>query len=72
MDMDQAAVFLAGSVLFALGIVILVIGCVVVNNVIHKFWKPIKLFTPDSWKGFMPPVQYVEAKEPELKEKGTK
>jgi hypothetical protein len=67
MDMDQAAVFLAGSVLFALSIVTLVVGCVAVNNIIHKFWKPIKLFTPDSWKGFMPPVQYVEVKEKETK-----
>ena len=37
--MDNAAVFLAGSVLYALGIIVIVIGTVVVNNIIHKYWK---------------------------------
>ena len=49
MDMDQAAVFLAGSVLTALGFVSLVIAVVVVNNILHKYWKPVRIFTADSW-----------------------
>jgi hypothetical protein len=57
MDMDQAAVWLAGSILFALGCVVIVCGIIVVNNVLHKYWKPVKIFTPDSWKGFYPPAQ---------------
>jgi hypothetical protein len=63
MDMDQAAVFFAGSVLTMLGFVVIVVGVVVINNILHKFWKPLKLFTEDSWKGFNPPVTvYSEVK----------
>jgi len=40
--MDQAAVFLAASILTALGFIVFVIGAVVVNNILHQFWKPIK------------------------------
>ena len=39
--MDQAAVFLAGSILTALGFVVFVIAVVVVNNIIHRWWKPL-------------------------------
>jgi len=42
MNMDQAAVFLAASILTALGFIVFVIGAVVVNNILHQFWKPIK------------------------------
>jgi len=46
MDIDQAAVFLAGSILTALGFVIIVIAAVVINNIIHKYWKSF------GWKFF--------------------
>ena len=39
MDMDQAAVFFAGSVLTALGFLIWVGFALLVNNLIHKYWK---------------------------------
>jgi hypothetical protein len=39
MDIDQAAVFLAGTILTALGFVIIVIAAVVINNIIYKYWK---------------------------------
>jgi hypothetical protein len=54
--MDQAAVFLAGSILTALGFIVFVIAVVIINNILHKYWKPVSLFTPDSWKGFNPPI----------------
>ena len=61
-DVENAASFLAGSILFSIALVVFVIGCVVVNNIIHKYWKPVNLFTPDSWKGFFPPpeIRYIE------------
>ena len=63
-DVENAASFLAGSILISLGIIIFIICCVVINNIIHKYWKPVSLFTPDSWKGFFPPHHpYIE---PEL------
>jgi hypothetical protein len=62
MDIHQAAVFLAGSILTALGFVIIVIAAVTINNILHKYWKPVKMFTPDSWKGFNPPSPMIEPK----------
>jgi hypothetical protein len=61
-DVENAASFLAGSILISLGLVVFIIGCVIVNNIIHKYWKPVNLFTPDSWKGFFPPpeIRYIE------------
>lgn len=39
MDMDNAAVFLAGTILYALGFIIILIGVIIANNLIHKYWK---------------------------------
>lgn len=55
--MDQAAVFLAGSVLTGLGFIVVVAAIVAVNNILHKYWKPVRIFTPDSWN-LNPPVRY--------------
>ena len=49
MDMDQAAVFLAGSILTMLGFIVVVAGVVAINNIVHKYWKPVKIFSADSW-----------------------
>lgn len=55
MSIDQAGTFLAGSILLSLGIIVLILAIVVINNVLHKYWKPVNIFTPDSWKAFNPP-----------------
>ena len=39
MDMDSAAVFLAGTILYALGLIIILCGIIIANNLIYKFWK---------------------------------
>jgi hypothetical protein len=44
MDMDQAAVFLAGSILTALGFIVVCVAVVVINNILSKYWKPVKLW----------------------------
>ena len=41
MDMDQAAIFLAGSILTALGFVVILVAIVIANNIIHRWWKPL-------------------------------
>lgn len=64
MDMDSAAVWLAGSILVMLGFVVIVAGCIAVNNMLHKYWKPVRIFTGDSWQ-FYPPARYQE-EEPKL------
>ena len=61
MDMDQAAVFLAASVLTAMGFIVWIIALVVVNNIISKFWKTLNWNLPDSLK--MPPTRFAEPHE---------
>lgn len=39
MDMDNASAFLAGSILYMLGILVILIGVVVANNILYKYWK---------------------------------
>jgi len=42
MDMNQAAVFLAGSILTGLGFVVVFITVLVINNLLSKYWKPVQ------------------------------
>ena len=39
MDMDQAAVFLAGSILTALGFLVGLAAVLIANNLVAKYWK---------------------------------
>ena len=63
--MDQAAVFLSGSILTALGFAVIIIAIVFVNNVLHKYWKPVRIFTQDSFQPFQHPVRYATPEEME-------
>ena len=63
MDMDQAAVFLSGSILTALGFIVVIIAIVFVNNVLHKYWKPVRFFTADSWAPFSQTPRYATEEE---------
>ena len=63
MDMDSAAAFLAGSILYGVGIVFGLVCCVVINNILNRFWKPVRIFTKDSWVAFNPPVRYATDEE---------
>jgi hypothetical protein len=60
MDMDQAAVFFAASVLTALGFLIWVGFVLLVNNLIHKYWKSwgwsFKIYDPE-------PVRFISEEE---------
>lgn len=60
MDVDTASEILAGSILTGLAFVVAVITVVVINNIIHKYWKPVRIFTTDSWAAFNPPAQFIE------------
>ena len=64
MNIDQASVFLAGSVLTMLGFIVVVAGVVVINNILHKYWKPVRVFTADSFQSFNgPPARYATDEE---------
>ncbi len=39
MDINQAAVFLSGSILTMMGFVVVVVGVLIINNLIAKYWK---------------------------------
>ncbi len=38
---EQMANWLVGSILFALGSIVLVFGLILINNLLHKYWKPV-------------------------------
>jgi hypothetical protein len=59
MNMDQAAVWLAGSILTTLGFIVVIAGIILVNNILHKYWKPVKIFSADSWN-VNPPMRFID------------
>jgi hypothetical protein len=59
MDMDKASMFLSGSILVMLGIVVVIGGLLIINNLIHKFWKPVTLV---KWNE-PEPVRFMTAEE---------
>lgn len=73
MDMDQAAVFLAGSILTMMGFIVVTIGIIVINNLISKYWKDLGWF--NKWN-YTEPARFAtpeematldKSKEPPLK-----
>lgn len=68
MEMNQAATFLGSSILLMMGFVVVVIGIVIINNILNKYWKPVRIFTPDSWSGFHPPAYEIQQEKVEPKE----
>lgn len=55
MNIEQSAVILVGTLLTSLSFLIVIVTAIAINRLLYKFWKPISLFTPESWKGFNPP-----------------
>ena len=45
-------------------LVLPVAAIVVVNNILHKYWKPVRMFTADSWH-INPPHRFAEPHEVE-------
>lgn len=51
MDIESSANFLVGSILTGLGFCIIAIVIVFINNILSKYWKPVKIIywqTPPS------------------------
>jgi hypothetical protein len=68
MMIEQMTNWLTGSILFSLGCLVLVAGVVLINNLLHKFWKPVTivLMRNDS---VYPKLRFAtsdDAKEPEF------
>jgi hypothetical protein len=56
---EQSATFLVASILICLGMLTIVGALVIVNNLLHKYWKPVKIFSADSWH-INPPPRFIE------------
>lgn len=42
MDIDTAATFFVGTILVGLGVIIIAMVVLLLNNLFNKFWKPVK------------------------------
>lgn len=49
--------FMVGTILFSIGATVLVAFVLLVNNLVHKYWKPITMFKYE--------YRYIDVKEPE-------
>jgi hypothetical protein len=65
MDIDNAAQILAGSILTGLALVVAIITIVVINNILHKYWKPVRMFTDDSFSHYNTPKRFINPDEME-------
>ena len=65
MDINSATIFLVGSILISLGVMVLITAAVFVNVLLHKYWKPIKFYAYHA-----PPQEIkLEKTEEEIKKK---
>ena len=63
MDETQAATFLASTILIGLGISIVGVVIVFLNNIFSKYWKPVQFsIIPDAIRNH-PPVRFAEPHE---------
>ena len=68
MIIEQMTNWLTGSILFALGCLVLVAGVVLINNLLHKFWKPVTIVLLRN-ESVYPRMRFAtadESKEPEF------
>lgn len=51
MGITEASIFLTSTLLICLGIIIIVSGAIIINNMIHRWWKPLTWsVVPNDWK----------------------
>jgi hypothetical protein len=44
MSMESAAIFMSASILITIGVIVIMIGAIIINNLFEKYWKPVKMF----------------------------
>jgi hypothetical protein len=42
--MESAAIFMSASILITIGVIVIMIGAIIINNLFEKYWKPVKMF----------------------------
>jgi len=65
MTIEQSAVFLASTILTGLGIVLVGIVVIVLNNLFSKYWKPVKFWLPEAFT--QPSPAFIDTVEPSFK-----
>jgi hypothetical protein len=68
MIIQEMTNWLTGSILFALGCLVLVAGAILINNLLHKFWKPVTIVFMRN-ESLYPKIQFAttdDSKEPEF------
>ena len=50
MDVESAATFLVGSILICSGLIVICLAIVLLNNIVAKFWKPVRFSVFDPFK----------------------
>jgi len=58
--MDQASTFLSATILITIGTIIICAGIVVINNILHKYWKPVTLL---KWQDYYNPPRFASQEE---------
>jgi hypothetical protein len=71
MDMDQAAVFLAGSILTIVGFLVILGGVIIANNIIYKYWKSFG-WTFFGWMSHPEPTRFMTQEEFDAEQKSKK
>lgn len=59
MTIEQSATFFTASILTMMAFVVICAGIVVINNILHKYWKPVQFF---KWADH-PPARFLSEEE---------
>lgn len=63
MELDGYVTFLVGSLLISLGLIILALTAIFLNQVLYRYWKPVKIFSMEPWNmRFADPQDLAEIK----------
>jgi len=49
MNFDNQISFLVASIFISVGLVIITTTLVFINNILSKYWKPVKILITESW-----------------------
>lgn len=60
MTIESASHFLVGSIMYTIGFVVIIAGVTFVNNILSKYWKPVKIWMPHY---FQEPQRFVTEEE---------
>lgn len=63
MTVEQASTFFTTSILVMMGLVVIFGGVVTINNLLHKYWKPVRFF---KFLEYPPQYQQYDQMEPTI------